>query len=63
MSRTNAIIEVYQVQGGWQVCVSSYTENNLVKINNLSIPMGDRIILLSGMTLTMGHTTMQFVIK
>ena len=63
MSRTNAIVEVYRLPNGWQVCISSYNEDNLVKINGLSVPMGDRIILMPGMIITLGRTELLFTIK
>lgn len=63
MSRTNAIVEVYRLPNGWQVCISSYNEDNLVKINGLPVPMGDRIILMPGMIITLGRTELLFTIK
>lgn len=62
MSRVNAIFEVSRTQTGWQVCVSSCNGTNLVKINGYPVPMGDRIILMDGMTITLGHTDLHYAI-
>ncbi len=61
MSRVNATFDVVKLaDGSYHVSVSSVNEHNLVQINGHSVPANNRIMLLDGMVLTLGRSTVTF---
>ncbi len=61
MSRVNATFDVVKLaDGSYHVSVSSVNEHNLVQINGHSVPVNNRIMLLDGMLLTLGRSTVTF---
>ncbi len=64
MSRVNAMLDVVKLAGGsYHVSVSSVNEHNLVKINGHAVPVNNRIMLLDGMVLTLGQSTVTFTYR
>ena len=64
MSRVNAVIEVYKVaQGKWYVTIASCNERNLVKVNEHSVQMGDKMVLQSNYVIRLGHTNIVFTLE
>lgn len=64
MSRVNAMLDVVKLaDGSFHVSVSSVNEHNLVKINGHAVPVNNRIMLLDGMVLMLGKSTVKFTYR
>ena len=64
MSRVNAIIEISKVTGNkWYVTVSSCNERNLVKVNQRTLKMGERLVLQPSYVIRLGHTDVGFTLE
>jgi uncharacterized protein YbaR (Trm112 family) len=64
MSRQHCCIEVSTLSDGTKKAViSNYQNKNLTKINGQQIETGDEVRLSNGNTITMGGTTVTFLIK
>ena len=64
MSRVNARIDVSRtVSGSWHVTISSVNERNLVKVNGRTVSMTDKLVLMNGQVITLGHSDVYFCLK